>query len=191
MRINTSAFSEIVSLPANSSSYIDSNLNPSTIYIYRVYAFNTSGNSSYSSTVNYTAPAFVLITANNIVKYTDRSLLITGKILNSGNKPFNNPQNPYSMTGFIWNTKPIVEDANIFVNNKDGAELGNPKGFGNNPDSVIRFYVSNLSPSTKYYFRLYYYNGGTNQQVGFSNEIVITTKPAPAIPVGQSYQGGF
>ena len=192
--INNSAFSEIASLPANSTSYIDTNINPSTIYTYRVYAFNTSGNSSYSSTINYTAPAFVVVTANSITKYTDISIMITGKILNSGNKLFLNPEFPYSERGFVWNTKPIEVNADIFANNKGSAELALPipiESIGKNSDSVFGFYIKNLSPSTKYYFRLYYRNGGTGQQIGFSNEIVITTKPAPAIPIGESYQGGY
>jgi hypothetical protein len=189
--INNSVFSEIASLSANSSSYIDSNLNPSTIYTYRVYAFNTSGNSSYSSTVNYTVPAFVVVTANNIEKFTDISLMITGKILNSGNKGLNNGG---LLRDFVWNTKPIEVNADIFANNKGSAELALPIPFesiGKNSDSVFGFYIYNLTPSTKYYFRLYYNNGGPNQQIGFSNEIVITTKPAPSIPIGQSYQGGY
>jgi hypothetical protein len=192
--INNSVFSEIASLSANSSSYIDSNLNPSTIYTYRVYAFNTSGNSSYSSTVNYTVPAFVVVTANNIEKFTDISLMITGKILNSGNKGLTNSGYPYAKRDFVWNTKPIVVDDNIFVNNKASAELSIPTSIGsigNNTDSTFGFYIYNLKPSTKYYFRLYYMNGGTNNQLGFSNEIVITTKPAPSVPIGQSYQGGY
>ena len=185
--IKNSAFTEIASLPVNSSIYIDTNINPSTLYTYRVYAFNTSGNSSYSSTVNYTSPDFFLVIANNIVKYTDISLLITGKIVNSGNKPLGNSQN----TGFVWNTKPIDVDYNIFVNNKGSAELANPipfVSFGLKIDSVFSFYIHNLTPSTKYYFRLYYKYGNATD---FSNEIVITTKAAPSIPVGQSYQGGY
>ena len=116
--------------------------------------------------------------------------MITGKILNSGNKGLNN----IGLRDFVWNTKPIEVNADIFVNNKAGAELALPipiESIGNNTDSVFGFYIKNLTPSTKYYFRLYYMNGGPNQQMGFSNEIVITTKPAPSIPIGQSYQGGY
>ncbi|MFZ4549831.1 MAG: fibronectin type III domain-containing protein, partial [Bacteroidales bacterium] len=44
-----SAFSEIATSGPNTNSYTNSGLTPSTTYIYRVFAYNASGNSSYSN----------------------------------------------------------------------------------------------------------------------------------------------
>jgi hypothetical protein len=47
-------FAEIASAGAGVSTTTISNLNPSTTYYFRVYAYNAAGNSSYSNTVNAT-----------------------------------------------------------------------------------------------------------------------------------------
>jgi hypothetical protein len=50
----------IVRLPANTDSYIDTDLSDSTTYTYYVRAFNTSGNSTASATYTLTTPAIGL-----------------------------------------------------------------------------------------------------------------------------------
>jgi suppressor of ftsI len=47
-------FSAVSSVPADTSAYIDSGLNASTQYTYRVFAKNAAGNSEYSNTANAT-----------------------------------------------------------------------------------------------------------------------------------------
>ncbi len=48
-KISGGSYSEIVALPANSTSHIDANLAGSTTYCYRVRAFNAVGTSGYSN----------------------------------------------------------------------------------------------------------------------------------------------
>jgi len=51
-------FSQIASLPANTTSYLDGNLQADTLYYYRTRAFNSAGSSSYSDTaITATDPA--------------------------------------------------------------------------------------------------------------------------------------
>jgi predicted phage tail protein len=49
-------FSLIATVGANVTSYANTKLNGNTTYRYRVYAYNASGNSSYSSIVTATTP---------------------------------------------------------------------------------------------------------------------------------------
>lgn len=49
-------FQPIVTLPANTTSYMDSSLNPDTQYSYRVRATNFAANSGYSNSVSVTTP---------------------------------------------------------------------------------------------------------------------------------------
>ena len=53
-KTGSSAFSEIGTVNANSTSYTDSGLQPNTTYSYRVRAQNAAGNSGYSNTANAT-----------------------------------------------------------------------------------------------------------------------------------------
>ena len=49
-------YSQIATVSANTTSYGDANLSPSTTYCYRVRAYNSAGNSAYSSEVCATTP---------------------------------------------------------------------------------------------------------------------------------------
>jgi hypothetical protein len=50
-------YSQIVTVEANTTSYVDADLSPSTTYCYRVRAYTSSGNSPYSNDVCVTTPA--------------------------------------------------------------------------------------------------------------------------------------
>ncbi len=50
-KIGTGSYSEIVVLPADSTSYTDAGLAGSTTHCYRVRAFNAAGTSGYSNEV--------------------------------------------------------------------------------------------------------------------------------------------
>jgi len=53
----SSGWTQIAEVGANTTSYQNTGLSPSTTYYYRVYAYNAAGNSSYSNTANATTPA--------------------------------------------------------------------------------------------------------------------------------------
>lgn len=54
--LGTGAFSEIHQTAANVTTYTDPNLAEKTTYCYRLRAFNSGGNSSYSNTACATTP---------------------------------------------------------------------------------------------------------------------------------------
>ena len=59
-------WSQITTLGANATSYANTGLNQSTIYYYRVYAYNAAGNSSYSNTALTATPACPTTTTTTI-----------------------------------------------------------------------------------------------------------------------------
>jgi len=188
--INNSSFVELVTLPVNTTSFIDSNLNPSTIYTYRVYAFNSSGVSSFSNNFNITTTVFPVIQANVATKFNDIAILITGKIINTGGVTLGAFGAWPCSQGIIWSTSPI-DLSNPFNNTNSYVA---PPGYvlpgltSIKGDSSISSYIYDLKPSTKYHIRFFLNNGKT---LMCSNEITVTTKPTPSLTVGQSYQGGY
>jgi hypothetical protein len=50
-------YSQIMTAEANTTSYVDADLSPSTTYCYRVRAYTLAGNSAYASEVCVTTPA--------------------------------------------------------------------------------------------------------------------------------------
>jgi len=56
-KTGTSSWQEIIILSANTVSYQNSGLSPSTGYSYRVRAYNNGGNSAYSNTASATTPS--------------------------------------------------------------------------------------------------------------------------------------
>jgi PKD repeat protein len=55
-RTDAGIYSDIATSPANTTSFNDTGLSPNTTYWYRVYAYNSYGNSSYSNEVSITTP---------------------------------------------------------------------------------------------------------------------------------------
>jgi predicted phage tail protein len=47
-------FSQIASVPANTTTYLNTGLRKATTYLYRVRSYNAGGNSDYSNTASYT-----------------------------------------------------------------------------------------------------------------------------------------
>ena len=56
-----SDFADVVVVPAGSSSWVNAGLSESTVYRYRVRAYNSGGNSAYSSTVSATTDAAAVV----------------------------------------------------------------------------------------------------------------------------------
>ena len=137
----TSGWTTITTTAANSVSYTNSGLSPSTTYYYRVRAINASGNSTYTSVENDTtsagggsaptAPsglAFGSITSSSIqISWTDNS---------SDENGFEVERSPNGTSG--WTT--ITTTA---------------------PNSV-NYTNSGLSPSTTYYYRVRAVNASGN-----------------------------
>ena len=71
----TGTFSQIATVSANTTTYLDTSLAAGTSYSYRVRAYNTAGNSAYSNAVSHTtASAGVTNTAPTISAIADQTI---------------------------------------------------------------------------------------------------------------------
>jgi hypothetical protein len=64
--IDGTNFTEIKTVGANTTAFSDTGLAESTKYYYRVYAYNSGGNSAYSNVVNATTPATIPAAPGNL-----------------------------------------------------------------------------------------------------------------------------
>jgi len=135
-------FSIIATEGKNVTTYQDSGLSPSTRYYYRVYAYNSSGNSSGYASGDATTP--------------------TSGEGNVPNAPSNLQLTASSSTAIdlSWTDNSDNEDgfkiyrgiSSTYVN-QHIATVGN---------NVTTYQDSGLSPSTRYYYRVYAYNSSGN-----------------------------
>lgn len=153
------SFQLIETTGANATSFSDTGLSAATGYVYRVYAYNASGNSSYSNestgmtNAAPTAPSNLSLT---VVSSTVIDLTWTD---NSGNE-----------TGYK------VERA---VN---GGAFSEIVTLGANVES---YQNTGLSPETSYTYRVLAYNGSVSSD--YSNEETgMTLSPLPSAPSGLS-----
>lgn len=74
----TPEWTTLASLPANSTSFSDTNVEPGTSYIYRVAAFNAEGSSGYSAEVSLYVPTPVPVAPSslNLISTTDQSVTL-------------------------------------------------------------------------------------------------------------------
>jgi len=157
---DTEQWDQIISLPANSSTYTDSELLNGTVYYYRVCAFNSVGCSTYSNIASTSintspnAPSDLLATAissNEIqLNWLDNSYDEDGFRIE---RAINNPSN--------W--KPIVTLAANTTNFKDDG----------------------LTSSSIYYYRVSSYNTSGNSE--YSNVAFATTLGNETIDQAQTY----
>ena len=81
---NTGTYAEITSTPANATSYLDSNLVDGATYCYRVFAFNSTGNSPYSPEACGTAKSTVQSFALTVTKTGNGSVTSSPAGINCG-----------------------------------------------------------------------------------------------------------
>jgi hypothetical protein len=89
-------YSQVASLPANTTSYTDNGVSPSTTYYYRVAAYNGSGNSAYSNT------AFV--TTGSTPPPVTGGLIASWPLDNSGSDISGNNHNLTLFNGATYST---------------------------------------------------------------------------------------
>lgn len=70
---NAGPFTEIASVVANITTYSNTSLSSLTTYYYRIYAYNTAGNSAYSNTANATTLGLAPSAASNLVAVANSS----------------------------------------------------------------------------------------------------------------------
>jgi len=150
-------YSEIATVPTNTTTYADTTVQAQKTYYYRVRAYNAYGNSSYTNEVNVTTPACGTIP----------------------NKPTNLSASALSTTEIklTWSDNSDNEDGFKLERKEEGGTYAEIKTLSANTTSYTD---TGLKPNTKYYYRIRAYNS-----VGYSdysNEANATTmKPVETI----------
>jgi len=134
-------YSQIATVATDAESYSDTGLSESTAYYYRVMAYNSSGNSSYSNEVNATtcpaSPSDLSATAGSI-----------------------------SQIDLIWNDNSSGE-AGFMIERKTGSGATYSQIATVDAD-VTTFSDTGLSEGTRYYYRVLAYSSACNS--GYSDE---------------------
>ncbi len=167
-KLSNGVYSLISTVAANTTTYTDASVATGQTYTYRVYSYNTTGNStSYSNEFTVSIP--IPITLPTVITSTVTSIMSTSA--NCGGNITANGGASVTARGVVWST---TQNPTVALSTKttDGSGIGT---FDSN--------MTNLTPNTQYYVRAYASNSvGT----AYGNEITFTTMPT----IGQSYQGG-
>lgn len=161
-------FSVIGTVSANTTTYDDNSISTGQTYIYRVYSYNSAGNSaSYTNEFSISIP--VPITLPTVTTSTVTSIMST--TANSGGNITSDGGASVTARGVVWSTS---QNPTIALSTKtiDGTGTGN-----------FSSAISGLTANTTYYLRAYATNSAGT---AYGNEITFTTMPT----IGQTYQGG-
>jgi len=139
-------YSQIGTAPANTTSYNDTGLAAGTIYYYRVKAYNSNGDSSYSNEAN----------ANSLLN-------APSSLSGAATSP--------SSTAIYW-TDNSSGETGFKIERKTGA-AGTYSQIGTAPANTTSYNDTGLTASTVYYYRVRAYTADVNSS--YSNEISITT----------------
>lgn len=161
-------FSVIGTVSANTTTYDDNSISTGQTYIYRVYSYNSAGNSA-SFTNEFTISIPVPITLPTVTSSTVTSIIST--TANSGGNITSDGGASVSTRGVVWSTS---QNPTIALSTKtiDGTGTGN-----------FSSVISGLTANTTYYLRAYATNSAGT---AYGNEVTFTTMPT----IGQTYQGG-
>jgi len=153
-KTGSGTWSEIGSVNTNIYTYTDAAVISGTTYTYRVYAFNSTGNSlNYSNEITITT--LLSISTNAITNVS------TSTVTSGGNISFGGGSSVTSR-GVVWSKNP---SPNISLPTKTSD--------GSGTSSFISS-ITGLSPNTTYYLRAYATNiSGT----AYGNEIIFSTLP--------------
>lgn len=170
-KTGSGTYSVIGTTNTNELTFNDSNLSPSTAYNYRVYSYNSTGNSlAYSNEISVTTNTPItkpILTTTTPSSITKNSAISGGTISSDGGAAI-------TARGIVWGTATNPTIANT-TKTVDGIGTG-----------VFSSNLQNLNPSTTIYARAYATNSaGTS----YGNEVTITT--LASLKIGDEYQGGI
>jgi uncharacterized protein (TIGR02145 family) len=160
-KIGNQTFADIATNDKDVTIYSDIGLTAGTTYTYRVYSFNSTGNSlTYSNEVEVTTINLATLTTLAIQNITDKSANGGGSITADGGTPV-------TERGICWATTQNPTTVNNLISS--GAGTGN---FTAN--------LTALNSSTTYYVRAYAINrAGT----AYGNQLSFTTLQTPVNPI--------
>lgn len=172
-KTGSGAWSEIGSVNTNIYTYTDASVNYGTTYTYRVYAFNSSGNSlNYSNEITITT--LLSISTNAITNVSTSTVTSGGNISYGGGSSV-------TSRGVVWSTNP---SPNISLPTKT---------FDGSGTSSFISSITRLFPNTTYYLRAYATNiSGTayGNEITFSTLPVLTTNDLSSIGTTSATSGG-
>jgi titin len=150
-------YTEIATVTANTTTYSDTTAVAQKAYYYRVIAYNSFGNSSYTNEANVTTPACG----------------------SAPNKPTNLTASANSPIGIniTWTDNSDNEDGFKMERKELGGTYTEIKTLAVN---VTSYSDTGLNPDTTYYYRIRAYNSFGHSD--YSNEANTTTKPAGTAP---------
>jgi len=152
-------WTEITTTDANVTSYNNTGLNASTTYYYRIRAYNSTGNSSYSNEAFTTTQSAITIpaaTTNLQASEVSSSQINITWQDNSNNEDGFKIEQGTGIYGIYW-----TEIASVNAN-------------------VTNYNNTGLIASTTYYYRVRAYNSAGNS--GYSNQVYATTQSGLTIP---------
>ncbi len=160
-KITGGNFADIASTGSDISIYNDLGLSINTTYIYRVYSYNSAGNSPlYSNEVTIATISIPIINTNPVDSITPYTVICGGNVISDNGSAV-------TTRGVCWSTS-TAPDISLQTKTNDGAGVGN-----------FRSHISGLIPNTTYYIRAYATNSlGT----AYGNEINFNTPIAPSLP---------
>ena len=154
----TEVFTIIGNTNTDVTTFIDNNTINGVNYTYRVYAYNSAGNSpTYSNEYNTTSFGLPILSTNAITGIANSFSITSGGFItdNSGLNVF--------VRGVVWSTNP---------NPTTSLSTKTTNGSGNGSFSST---IMSLTPNTTYYVRAYATN---SRGTGYGNELIYQT---PAI----------
>lgn len=176
-----SSFVKIVELPANTTSYIDTNIKHLTRYTFRVCAFRKNDPLSYcSNQVDYKYQIDLNLNLLSVDNVTETSVLATGSLSDSTNKVV-------LEKGFLIgllpnllyeNSRRIASDTNSLVFRKTIDSLGPNtqyyiRAFARNVSGIYysaeKTFATNSAKQISGLIAYYPFNGNFNDESGFSN----------------------
>jgi hypothetical protein len=150
----TTNFAVIATLGADITSYSDNGLTPNTTYTYRVYSYNSVGNSpTYSNEVTVTTIGLPSLTTSAVTNFTVVDGVSGGVITTDGGAPV-------TARGVVWSTS---QNPTVALSTKttDGSGTG-----------TFTSTITGLTATTKYYVRAYATNAAGT---AYGNEVNFTT----------------
>ena len=168
-------FSEIATLPSNTTHYQNTGLTGATTYTYRVRAVNTAGNSSYSNTTSVTTTSMApSVTTTAATGVTESSFNANGLI---------NPNGTETSAYFELSSDPSFST----VTTTSSSSIGS----GNSPVPVSATVNSNLCGTTFYYRAVAVRaTAETTRGSAFSTTLSACTIPATPTAIGPGAANG-